>query len=250
MSLVQLLAVGRSLGRANDPPSRYRLMTQQSLLPKFGSTTKPERSEPATTLLAPAVQDPPVPALVSVQRHSAPAPSLSPPSSADAPIDEGGDEGPDNAAFVAVGDKPKPALAPVSTSLSGSITVTKAKPMHETKNLCPVAVATTDSVSAALAQPLPGPAFPRGRWTVFKNPFSGMPKPKVAQAPMQGELSLDAVKPIRNDLTDSDLEVIPAGKAGPRVAPPPITPGPPVTAGADGLVWERLKTQFFGAEET
>src|SRR5205809_7514906 len=43
------------------------------------------------------------------------------------------------------------------------------------------------------------------------NPFVNRPagKPK-ALAPTQAELSLDAVKPVRNDLSDSDLQIVPA----------------------------------------
>lgn len=50
-------------------------------------------------------------------------------------------------------------------------------------------------------------AFPRGRWTFFRNPFSCAPKPKMAEGPVQGELSLDSVRPVRNDLSDSDFEI-------------------------------------------
>jgi hypothetical protein len=46
-------------------------------------------------------------------------------------------------------------------------------------------------------------------------------KPAVAGQPMvQGELSLDSVKVMRNDLAETDLEVVPA-KPAPRLAPEP-----------------------------
>jgi hypothetical protein len=41
MSLIQLLAVGKSLCSINDRPSRYK-MKQESLLPKFGPGRRPE----------------------------------------------------------------------------------------------------------------------------------------------------------------------------------------------------------------
>ena len=41
MGLMQLLTVGRSLGRIRGEPGRYR-MTQQSLLPRFGSVNAHE----------------------------------------------------------------------------------------------------------------------------------------------------------------------------------------------------------------
>src|SRR5690349_5684986 len=65
---------------------------------------------------------------------------------------------------------------------------------------------------------VPPQAYPRGRWTVFCNPFVKRGKSVEAVAPVQGELLLDLVKPIRNDLSDSDLEVVPAGEPK-RVSP-------------------------------
>ena len=49
MSLLRLLTVGRSLGAVRDQPSRYK-MTQQSLLPKFGT------AKPVETLETPVVE--------------------------------------------------------------------------------------------------------------------------------------------------------------------------------------------------
>ncbi|HMJ90165.1 MAG TPA: hypothetical protein VK530_10135 [Candidatus Acidoferrum sp.] len=50
-------------------------------------------------------------------------------------------------------------------------------------------------------------AFPLGRWT--KNPFRSTAMPSQRASIVQGELSLDKVKPVRNDLCDSDLDLIP-----------------------------------------
>jgi hypothetical protein len=58
------------------------------------------------------------------------------------------------------------------------------------------------------SDPEPKQAFPLGRWTIFRNPFSRAPKPAGPVAPPQGQLMLDLVKPVRNDLSDSDLEVV------------------------------------------
>ena len=54
-------------------------------------------------------------------------------------------------------------------------------------------------------------AYPLGRWTLRVNPFKSGAKP-VAPG-VQGELSLDKVKVVRNDLTDSDLELVAAVQA-------------------------------------
>lgn len=109
--------------------------------------------------------------------------------------------------------------------------------------------------TAAAAEPKQ--AFPQGRWTIFRNPFGGaLAKSKAAQAPVQGELSLDAVKPVRNDLRDSDLEVIRVSRPAPVepvavtsvvLAPPAASTAPPESVGP---AWDRLKTQFFGAGKT
>ena len=61
--------------------------------------------------------------------------------------------------------------------------------------------------------------------------------PRFDKQPVQGELSLDQVQVLRNDLSDSDLEVVAVRRAGGgrNVAP---------TESA----WRRLTTRVFGAE--
>lgn len=55
-----------------------------------------------------------------------------------------------------------------------------------------------------------GPA-PSSGWVKKLNPFATQGAP-VARAAVQGELSLDNVKPVRNDLSDTDLELVAAVK--------------------------------------
>jgi hypothetical protein len=50
-------------------------------------------------------------------------------------------------------------------------------------------------------------AYPLGRWTLRVNPFKSSSKPGRAPV-VQGELSLDKVKVVRNDLSDADLELV------------------------------------------
>lgn len=52
-------------------------------------------------------------------------------------------------------------------------------------------------------------AFPIARWALKANPFKSSLKPAPRPA-VQGELSLDKVKVVRNDLSDSDLELVAA----------------------------------------
>lgn len=124
---------------------------------------------------------------------------------------------------------------------------------------------------------VPVAAYPRGRWTLFKNPFVKCSKPAVPAAPVQGELLLDLVRPVRNDLCDSDLEVVPAR----ATVATPLTPNPSGTGAGPGLAtasssfaaaparpdsrlsgepgepgepapaeWGRVTTQLFGAGKT
>ena len=65
------------------------------------------------------------------------------------------------------------------------------------------------------------------------------------EIPVQAELSLDSVKPVRNDLSDADLEVVLA-KPG-RVVPPPARTRlfrPELS----GMAWGRLTARLFGSE--
>ena len=86
--------------------------------------------------------------------------------------------------------------------------------------------------------------FPLGRWS--RNPFARRAALK-ADAPAQGELSLDGVKVMRNDLSDADLEVVAPVKAtgtGTPFAAPPAEGSakePPTSP------WSKIAARLFGA---
>jgi hypothetical protein len=61
-------------------------------------------------------------------------------------------------------------------------------------------------------------AFPLGRWALKANPFKS-PAQATAQPVVQGELSLEKVKVVRNDLSDSDLELVAASQPAKAAAP-------------------------------
>ena len=103
-------------------------------------------------------------------------------------------------------------------------------------------------------------AFPQGRWTMlsnislFRNPFAKGPKSKEPQPPVQTEMLLDAVKPVRNDLSDCDLEVVSARQrlsetvgqnqeASTSDVPAGAAEEPPDAGPARG----RIKSPFLGA---
>lgn len=195
MGLMQLLTVGRSLGRISGEPGRYR-MTQQSLLPKFGSVNAPEDR-------ARGLSEKTNPVVVKTEIK-------------------------------------KPEIAAAT---------------NDRKNMNSVQPGSqgTPAPNAAVSRP----AFPRGRWSLFKNPFSkAATKPSATSAPVQSELSLDAVKPVRNDLSDADLEVVQAAPRRVEAAAPkapvapvasPVPEPEPVAVAADEPAWSKIKNQFFGA---
>jgi hypothetical protein len=84
--------------------------------------------------------------------------------------------------------------------------------------------------------------------------------PKFTKPLVQGELSLDTIKVVRNDLSDSDLEVVPARPAAPlalaKIVPAAKAPGHvPIPAaarlgGAAEAAWERVSARLFGAGKT
>jgi hypothetical protein len=188
MGLMQLLTVGRSLGKIGDQPSRYK-MTQQSLLPKFGSVKAPKERVPSV-----------------------------------------GDVG-NNQAIA------KTELKQSSLGFAAAA--------NDRKNMNAVLSKPQEATVPKTA--IARPAFPLGRWTLFRNPFSKTQKLKAAEATVQPELSLDMVKPVRNDLSDADLELVQSAKRAPEKIVPAMTQPEPAPTTPEGAAWGRVKTQFFGA---
>ena len=109
------------------------------------------------------------------------------------------------------------------------------------------------------------PAAPVDGWLKKLNPLvwfgsrkPAEPKPAIPRfdkphAPVQGELSLDNVKVMRNDLSEADVEVVPA-KARPPKAMPASLPGAAAGAAAMAIpdlpparkAWEYLGEHLMG----
>ena len=116
-----------------------------------------------------------------------------------------------------------------------------------------VAQPSTASAKAPVAEPVMRPTPPPASkpklsaWMQKVNPLAYLPsreadKPVKARA-VQTELSLERVKVMRNDLNDTDLEVIPARTAGkPETAGPRLQP----LAREDATALSRLTSRFFG----
>ena|ERR1044071_138220 len=84
-----------------------------------------------------------------------------------------------------------------------------------------------------------------------KNPFTPRPATTVpAVRPIQAELSLEGVKPVRNDLSDADLEVVRAPRELGASAAGPAKPtrARGFAAGKTGLAWSRLTARWFSSE--
>jgi hypothetical protein len=189
---MQLLALGRSLGRIGDRQNRYKL-TQQSLLPKFGTVKGPDGS----------VRD-------------------------GEPLDL------------------------KTRELNGEDAVVVSQTRRRNKDDRTTIMKSTvqsEPMAASATGRIPQ-AFPHGRWTLFKNPFTNTSKLKPTPGPRQSELLLDSVKPVRNDLTDSDLEVVAAGHPpAERRATPEAVSAPNEKPETSSLVWGRIRTQLFGADK-
>ena len=91
--------------------------------------------------------------------------------------------------------------------------------------------------------------FGGGSW--FKNPFARTAARKQENRPVQTELSLDSVRPVRNDLSDSDVESgrAPGQASGPLGIPKAPKAVPALAPAATVGLWQRLKTRLFGAAD-
>jgi hypothetical protein len=125
----------------------------------------------------------------------------------------------------------------------------------------PVAPASSTTASSAPAPSiLPGSQAPvkasgqKPRWSFFGRLFRRKPPRNTFGVPVQTEWKLEQVTVIRNDLSDSDLELIPAGRRPAPLPEPPAStrePAPQPAAhpqGAKGRA--RLSFRFFKSKST
>jgi hypothetical protein len=215
MSLLKLLSAAKSLDGSKPMPSPYKMKSAR-FLPKFGSPKNP---------FARAKSDSAKPASDRLETGSL---------FGDEPKAEPAAPAPIPAAKAPVAKETKPIVEPEKKI--------EAKPA----NAAPAAAAPTAKApkSAGVAE-----------FIKKLNPLKHLPKrrpearparPKVARA-AQGELSLEKVRPLRNELNDSDLEFV----ATPKL----VSTG---TAGSTLLAsrtpkmttWGRLTSRVIGAVET
>jgi len=209
MSLLRLLTTGKSLVGVKDDESRYRL-TSQRLLPQFGPARNPFSSRGNSDPVQTETRSP-----RDCGGNGAAGERLNVPSSSGEP-----------AAALQRGANNRT----VSASASGH--------------------GLTDALRLKTAALL-------GGWRarligLLKRPRGETAKPAIprfTKQPVQGELSLDKIRVVRNDLSDADLEVVPAASpAALASAAPGLQTGE--RAGVAESTWGRVATRIFGAGNT
>ena len=231
MSLLRLLAAGRSLVGMKDITARYRMRTA-ALLPKFGSPKNP--------FAAPAKTEPKprpgiAPAAVPAQTKPEPVKMET------VPLFDGKPKTPPAPAA------PKTPVAPVKATEPLREAIQPARPELKSKPARPVAAARKPA------------AF--GGWVTRINPLpllrllkpgaNKSPKPRPARAAVQGELSLEKVKVVRNDLNDADVELLPARSTVTVSASSAISPVVTKTEPkAVSTTWNRLTSRLLGAGQS
>ena len=104
-----------------------------------------------------------------------------------------------------------------------------------------------DQKTAVASTAVPKPAVPARRWPRIRNPFAARKTVEIQCPTTQGELSLDLVKPVRNDLNDADLELVVRHKR-------PVNTQKGISASAArqeaaGCLWSRLSSRLFRTQQ-
>lgn len=108
-------------------------------------------------------------------------------------------------------------------------------------------------------------AVPTGMWRWFRergrtlNPFRRLARkstaikiitPRIAKTPVQGELSLDKVKVVRNDLTDADVVVVQVRSSSKGETAESVLQTTRKDSAGERRMWNRFATRIFGADVT
>ena len=182
MSLLRLLTAGKSLIGVPSTTGRYKLSDPRSM-PKFRSTVNPFKSKTANADAA-AGANPATPVVMPIEKAEPPQESHA-------------------------SERPAEVAEIVRTTVDAAEQVEPPMAREEPSKATEMAAPTPAPV------PIPAPvAKAASGWiskvSSLKNLWSlkGR-KPEQAARPVQGELSLDNIKVVRNDLSETDLEVVP-----------------------------------------
>jgi hypothetical protein len=129
--------------------------------------------------------------------------------------------------------------------------------VKENKPMIQAAKAKPDNTGATMTSAKKGP-MELGKWLKKLNLLSYLPvrksggkaiAVKPARTHVQAELSLEKVKVIRNDLSDTDLEIIRTRPVELPKATQPVSQQP-VMVKSEPTTWGRLTSRIFGSEQT
>jgi len=206
MSLLRLLTTGKSLVGMSDVESRYRL-TSQRLLPQFGPARNPFSSR---TKAEPAQTEA-------------------------RPLEDHDGNGASVARPALRGPEGEPA-AVLQPGAEHRAVPAKFDPRNLARVLWQRAAALLSRWQAKLCGLLARSGGKAAKPAI----------PQFLKPPVQGELSLDRIKVVRNDLSDADLEVVPAKAPS---APAAIALAPREVEKTDGAksAWGRVTTRILGA---
>jgi hypothetical protein len=215
MSLLRLLATGKSLVGMRDTESRYRMRTQ-NLLPKFGSAKNPFAPAPPNAQTPTSPANPPMPHLETGSLFDSPPKEL-----------------------------PK---QPVTKQA-------KTPPRRPADADVPVKAEVKLPATPIAPTPVRSPAPKPRRWSGWIgkfNPLALLPskggdggRGRGARKPVQAELTLERVRVVRNDLRDTDFEIVPGRLMGLPSGASPILPHP---ERPENGAWNRLTSRFLGAQ--
>jgi hypothetical protein len=224
MSLLRLLTKGKSWSGTHDTGSRYR-MRKANLLPKFGGKNP-------FALPAPGSQ----PSGKTTQYPSS-------------RLETG-------SLFESSANEPAPAPAPREIPRPAPVKEIKSLPKRPANAVTASAPAKVEAKPTPSPSPAPllhkkqGPA----RWTTWVekfNPLSLLPhrtegnRGRPTRKHIQAELTLEKVRVVRNDLSETDLEIVPGRLMGMPSSASPILPHP---ANAGSGAWGRLTSKLLGAQ--
>ncbi len=194
MSLLRLLSAGKSLVGLQAPTSRYRL-SKHRMLPEFGG-----KKEPFRGTVRPASLSDTAPCVQGSQENATVSMAITPPN-----------------VQAVVENRPSNAAMPAAVRAEPGIEV---KPHVDSENsirAAPSGFGDDFRRSAAWGKGVARVAGGLRKARSLAPRVQGSGSQGIRMIPrlrplVQGELSLDKIKVVRNDLSDTDLEIVSAGR--------------------------------------
>jgi hypothetical protein len=196
---MRLLRAGKSWVDGKDNAVRYRLSNGRAM-PKFGSAKNPFRSTAKATLDPAETQGGAHGVLALPQSGTPTAPAT--------------------AQDTDFGARTAPVRRNPESKLTPALLPERSR--HSVAARAGTVRAPKGSTSGILWG-----ALSKVAWLVFRpRPNRAAPPlPDFDKSPVQGELSLEKIKPVRNDLSDADLDIILAKPPAPTPTPLPLKRG-------------------------